>query len=95
MINIFSKPTISENIVWRKDGKRNEIISLADFRGGPIRFLNPLGSKIFELCDGTNTIDEIQKSIKSHFNKIDKEIIEKDVLEFLIKLSKNKLINLK
>ena len=93
MISKNTKPKINKDIMWRKDGAENEIISLANSNGGPIHFLNTVGSKIFELSTGKNTVDDIINKIITHYEGISEKKIEKDVIEFLKKLKNENIVN--
>jgi len=92
MINKNIKPKICKDIVWKEDGKNGEIISLASYLGGSIRFLNPVGSRIVKLSDGTHTINEIIEDICKTFEDSDPKAVEKDVEKFLKRLEKKKII---
>jgi len=92
MINKDFKPKLREDIVWKEEGKNNEIISLASYLGGSIKFLNPVASRIVKLSDGKHTIKEIIDDICRTFEDTDPEIAEKDVEKFLKTLEKKKII---
>lgn len=86
------KPLICNDIVWRRDGENKNIMSLASCKGGPIRFLNSVGGKIIELSDGKNKINDIINIILSSFEKTHSNLVEKDVINFLKFLIKEKII---
>jgi hypothetical protein len=92
MINKDIKPELSQDIVWKEEGENNETVSLASYIGGPIRFLNPVASKIIKLSDGKHTVREIINKINESFEDSDPEKIEKDVEKFLKQLEKKKII---
>jgi hypothetical protein len=87
------KPKICEDVIWRKDGLKNEITTIASHKKGPIRFLNPVGGKIIELSNGTNTIRNIIDNISTTFEETNLEEVEKDVDSFLRNLKKIKIID--
>jgi len=93
MIDHKRIPKIQDDILRRRDGAENEIIVLASSKGGPIRFLNPVGSRIFELSDGTNTIDDIIDDILHTFDQCNPTSIEEDIITFLEKLRQNNIID--
>lgn len=92
MINKNSKPKIRKDIVWKEEGKEGEIISLASYIGGPIRFLNPVASKVIKLSDGKHTVREIIEDICKSFEDANPKAVEKDVDNFLKNLEKRKII---
>jgi len=80
------RPLRNPNIPWRDDdilGKPGVLIG----RYG----VNFTGAKIWRLCDGEHSVDEIVTIISSEF-KTDKKRVEADVIEFLKKLEELKLI---
>ena len=78
----------------RKDGSKRDIISLANFNGGSIRFLNNLGCKVFCLCDGQHNVIDIIKKIHTEFKDIDSEEVYKDVFTFLNTLLENQIMEI-
>lgn len=92
MISKDIKPKIRKDIVWKEEGKSGEIISLASYLGGSIRFLNPVASKIVKLSDGKHTVKEIIEEICKTFETTDYKAVEKDVENFLVTLEKDKII---
>ena len=92
MINKNIKPELSEDIVWKEEGKDGVSISLASYLGGPIRFLNPVASQIVKNSDGNHTLQEIIKNICESFEDADPKKVEKDVNKFLIDMEKRKII---
>lgn len=93
MISINTKPKINKDILWRKDGEKNEIISLGNSNGGPIQFLNDVGSLIFEFSNGKNTVGDIINKISLCYSEVSKKKIEKDVIAFLKKLKNEKIVD--
>ena len=94
MINKDIKPKICKDLVWKEEGKKGEIISLASYLGGPIRFLNPVASRIVKLSDGKHTVKEIVEDICRTFEDTDPKLVEKDVDKFLKTLEKKKIVTL-
>ena len=66
---------------------------LYDSMEGQIHIVNRTGSKIWELCDGNHTVEDIAKSICEAFEADDLEEVKKDVEEYLVHLSRLELIN--
>ena len=65
---------------------------LYDSIKGQIHILNPTGAKIWDLCDGNNTLEDIAKNICVQFETDDFESVSKDVEEYLAELKKLELI---
>ena len=92
MIDENTKPKVCEDIVWRKEGKGDKVISLASYKGGPIRFLNPVAGKIIKLSDGNHTVKEIINEIYKSFDDANIATVKKDVHKFLQTLLDNKIV---
>jgi hypothetical protein len=92
MINKTIKPEICKDVIWKEEGKNDDTVSLASYLGGPIRFLNPVASKVVKLSDGTNTVQKIIDEICKSFEDADRKKVEKDVENFLLELEKKKII---
>ena len=92
MISKDIKPKVAKDIVWKEEGKNGEIISLASYLGGSIRFLNPVASKIVKLSDGKHTVAEIIEEICKTFEETDPKKVEQDVMKFIATLNKKKII---
>ena len=92
MIENNAKPKLRKDVVWKKEGKDGENVSLASYLGGPIRLLNPIAGKIVELSNGKNSVEDIIQEICKSFEDADEEIVKKDVHNFLTKLEKNQII---
>lgn len=92
MIDKNLKPRLAKDIVWKEEGENGEIISLASYIGGPIRFLNPVATKIIKMSDGKHTIQEIIDQIMSTFENAALEGVEEDVFKFLKELEDKKII---
>ncbi len=54
---------------------------------------NPMGSMVWELCDGKNTVEEIKEIILKRTKSSDKDV-EKRLSKFINKLIRNELIML-
>lgn len=92
MINKNIKPKLSKDIVYKKEGKNQEILSLASCKGGPIRILNEVASKIIVLSNGNNSINNIIEQIYNSFEDTNEKSVENDVLRFLKILEKENII---
>lgn len=54
---------------------------------------NPLGTMVWELCDGKNTVEDIKNAIMKR-SKGDEKDIERRLIKFITKLSSNDLITI-
>lgn len=91
MISLESYPKHSEDLVCRViDGEA--VILTTDGRN--IHTLNPVGSAIWELSDGTKSIHEIISLICKRFAVSSKEA-KADVLEFEAQLLEKNLLEIK
>jgi len=71
----------------RKEGPEKEFLVVKDIEKGSVWVINPTGAKIIELCDGKHTVKEIIDIICKSFEQTNYETVEKDVWEFIKKLS--------
>ena len=91
MISLESYPKQCEDLVCRViDG---EVVILTT-DGRNIHSLNPVGSVIWELSDGTKSIGEIISIICKRFDVSSKDA-EADVLEFEAQLIEKNLLEIK
>ncbi|MBP8054815.1 MAG: PqqD family protein [Chloroflexi bacterium] len=56
-----------------------------------INVLNEVGSRIFELADGSRTLNEISQAISDEY-EVSSQQAEQDVLEFVQKLVKQNVL---
>lgn len=83
-------PKREPNIILNEEG---DVYSLLDSRSGKIFITNKVGKRVWELCDGKRTLQEIIKIIKREFGTVSEETVRQDVLNFLEQCrSKNILI---
>ncbi len=78
------KVTRDENVAWRIIGDEAVLLSAED---SSVHSLDPVGTRIWELCDGEKTVSEIVDQVVSEF-EVDRETAEKDVVEFIDELMK-------
>lgn len=78
-ISIANKPKIADNVIWRRDGEDNQIILLSKEGLALPLILNPTAARIFLLCNGKNTLEEIAKSLCAEFGSDDFTMILEDV----------------
>ena len=66
---------------------------VVDVKAGLLYPLNSVGTRIWELCDGERTVDEIVKIIAAEFDADEATILE-DTTHFLQELAEAKLLSL-
>lgn len=76
------KVTRDENVAWRIIGDEAVLLSAED---SSVHSLDAVGTRIWELCDGEKTVNEIVDQVVSEF-EVDRETAEKDVVEFIEEL---------
>lgn len=54
---------------------------------------NPMGSMVWELCDGNNTVEDIKETILKRTKSSDKDV-EKRLSKFINRLVRNELVTL-
>lgn len=90
MVSLHSYPARSDDLVWRMiDG---EVVILTT-DGNEIHTLNRVGSVIWELSDGTKSLEEIASLICERFD-VSSEEAHADVLEFAEELSLRKILQI-
>lgn len=78
----------NENYIWRIiDG---ETIIMSPY-GDKLYALNDVGTFIWELLDGSKTIDDIVSNILKDYD-IEKNIVYNDVIRFIEKLLENNIL---
>lgn len=82
------KPKRSESVSWRMVEGEGVLLHL---KTGAYYSLNEVGTKIWELCNGKNTSEQIGSSVCSKY-KSEQDLVMKDVGQLLAKLFKEKLI---
>jgi len=80
-------PQVAARVV---DG--SAVIVLAD--GGEVNVLNPVGTRIWELCDGARSVRQIAESIASEFDVTAERALQ-DTEEFLGQLLQSNAVELK
>ena len=80
------------NIICRQEEDGAFLFNVED---GSIKVLNFLGYRIWKLCNGNFTLEDIINNIKSEYPNVSEEVIEKDVKDFIDYLRKISLVELK
>jgi len=85
-------PKKNKHLAWRIVDQEAVIINLKKQPNDKeeIIILNPTATRIWQLCNGRNSIKEIVQRLKAEYL----EVIEKDVEKTLINLLNEKLISL-
>ncbi len=73
------KPKISPDVSWRRDGDKEQIIVLSK-EGLPLPLLlNLTSARIFSLCTGENSLEDIARLLCEEFDRQDYAKILEDV----------------
>lgn len=88
MVSLESCPSRSEDLVWRKIDE--EIVILTE-DGRSIHTLDKVGGVIWELVDGTKSVQDIATLICDRFD-VSPETAQADVLEFCRELADKSII---
>lgn len=78
-ISIVNKPKVCSDVIWRWDGEDNQIIVLSKESFALPLMLNITAAKIFSLCNGRNSVEDIAKSLCEEFALDDYKSVLKDV----------------
>lgn len=79
MISIANKPKIAPDVLWRRDGDANQIIIVSREDLPLPLILNATAGRIFSLCDGEHTIEEIAEILRSELRLPEGSQILEDV----------------
>jgi hypothetical protein len=66
---------------------------VVDVRGGTLYPLNSVAARIWELCDGARSIDEIVRTLAGEFDA-DEALIRRDAERFIDDLSTARLVDI-
>jgi len=65
-----------------------------DIPGKMLRGLNPVGSRIWELIDGTRTLGEIAQQVAGEYARPEADVLQ-DMTEFVDELARRRVIEFK
>lgn len=82
------------DIRWRWDGDNNDYITYLNPKNNSVNILNPVAARIFSLCNSTNTVDGIVETLYGEYDVPSKDIIRRDVEEFINFMSKDSMMKL-
>ncbi len=85
--NLCERPKTVDHLVLRD---MDDETAIYDSKTGEFHFINPTGSAIFYLCDGTYTVDDMVYEISNRFDKTPSNV-KREVYEFLTSLSEKRL----
>ena len=77
----------NKDVAWRIIENEAILISAED---SMLHSLDEVGTRIWELSDGSNTVEQIIDTIFEEY-EVDRETAEKDVIEFVTNLASEKL----
>lgn len=86
------KPKIAAGVIWRRDGEDNQIIVLSREGLALPLILNPTAAKIFSLCNGKNSIEDIAGALSKEFKTEDFALLLKDAQEQIAYFTEKKLV---
>lgn len=79
-------PLRKDKIVFREEGDEALLFNPDT---GQIKLLNYTGIFIWKLCDGKHSVKDMEEVIRCEFEEVgDKDIIQRDIREFLGQLEK-------
>ena len=88
MINNESWPKRGTQVIAQKAA--NDLL-LFNMEDGNYYSLNEIGSRIWELCDGSHSVSQVVAALAGEYDASN-QILEKDVLELLEDFRRGKLI---
>lgn len=88
MISLSSYVRRNDKLVWRII---DNYVFIMDPTTSMLHTLNGVGSRIWELLDSTNAIEEIVQEICSEF-EVTSEIAREDVLKFVSELAQREML---
>ncbi len=84
-----SRPAHAAQVIAQK---AKDLLVLLNLDTGEYYHLDEVGTRIWELCDGTRTVAEVARCISEEFDASGAPV-EPDVLTFLEELAQDKLVN--
>jgi Coenzyme PQQ synthesis protein D (PqqD) len=81
---------VRKSVPWRTLDTEALVV---DVKGGLLYPLNTVGARIWELCDGARSVDEIMVALVAEFDAPE-ATIRRDATEFIDRLADAKLISI-
>ncbi len=88
MINLQGYPRRKEQVIAQKASADFLLFNMDD---GKYYSLNEVGCRIWELCDGSHSTEQIIDTLAQEYDEA-KEVLAEDVVEFLERFRNDKLI---
>lgn len=88
-IDINSKPGRPAELIWHETEDGTVIVSPT---AGKVRVLNNVGTAIWMLMNGQNSVAEIEQALTTRFHQVPADQIKQDLSTFLYDLSQRGLI---
>lgn len=88
MMNRESCPRRGEQVIAQKAA--NDLL-LFNMNDGNYYSLNEIGSRIWELCDGSRSVAQLVEALAAEYDA-SSEVLENDIVELLESLQSGKLI---
>jgi coenzyme PQQ biosynthesis protein PqqD len=88
MASFQSCPRRKDEVIFQKASNDFLLFNMDD---GNYYSLNEVGSRIWELCDGTRSVEQIIDTLAQEYDAA-KELLAQDVVEFLERFRNGKLI---
>jgi coenzyme PQQ biosynthesis protein PqqD len=87
VINLQRYPRRKEQVIAQKASKDFLLFNMDD---GNYYSLNEVGARIWELCDGTHSIEQVIDALAQEYDA-PKDVLAEDVLEFIERFQNDKL----
>jgi coenzyme PQQ biosynthesis protein PqqD len=88
VMKLQRSPRRKEQVIAQKASNDFLLFNMDD---GNYYSLNEVGARIWELCDGTHSIEEIIDTLAREYDEA-KNVLAEDVVEFLERFQRDKLI---
>ena len=87
VVRVKGRPRRSSQVYWQEQTESDTLMLIA--MNGPIREVNGTGRLIWQLCDGTRTLSDIQAVLKETFDDVSDDTLARDLNEFISYMLKN------
>ena len=66
-MDLFDRKFVHRELIWRWDGERGKHILVGVPKTRSAHLLNPVAAKIFALCDGEHTVEDIVHELMQQY----------------------------